>query len=73
MINIYTLPDCISCEQTKRYLDLRGVEYNVMQLKEEKAQEARDAGWGSAPIVEANGVMWGGFSIERMKEHILEA
>jgi glutaredoxin-like protein NrdH len=73
MVTIYERPNCISCEQTKRYLDLHGIDYQIKTLTEEAAREAADSGWSSAPLVYANGTMWGGFSIERMKQHILEA
>lgn len=52
-ITVWTLPDCISCDLTKRAFDRRGVEYNEVPLDEEHAALFRSRGYLSAPIVDA--------------------
>lgn len=52
-ITVYTLPECISCDLTKRAFDRRGVEYTETPLTDELAALFRSRGYLSAPIVDA--------------------
>lgn len=56
MITVYTLPSCVQCNQTKRYLDRAGVEYQTVDLSTDpQAYAAVQAlGYMAAPVVIVN-------------------
>lgn len=70
MIKIYTNENCNQCEQTKRYLDNAGIEYEVKPFAEhpDELKKFIDMGFRSAPIVESDTHVWQGFDIERLTE-----
>ena len=68
MITVYSNPNCVQCEQTKRYLNLNGLEFeskmiqdspDIMPLIEEK-------GYKSAPVVVTPTESWSGFRLEKL-------
>jgi len=59
-VTVYTLPDCISCDLTKRAFTRRGVEFEEVPLDEELSAEFRSKGYLSAPIVVTNRMTWYG-------------
>ena len=63
-ITVYTLPRCVQCDATKRWLDDRNVHYNSVDLRTDPvAKQKIDAlGFRSAPVIEADGHdPWSGF------------
>lgn len=69
-ITVYTKPLCPSCELTRRKLDNLGVPYDAVPLQDrpDVLDRALAAGVQSAPIVEADGDLFGGFRPDRLKE-----
>jgi glutaredoxin-like protein NrdH len=69
MVTVYTLPNCVQCDQTKRHLDKGQVEYTTVDLSTDK--EAYDMvvglGYQSAPVVVTAGEHWSGFRLEKLK------
>ena len=67
-ITVYTMPNCVQCEQSKRYLDTKQVEYSVVDISEDsKAYEfVTSLGYKSAPIIVAGNDHWSGFRLERL-------
>ena len=59
-VTVYTKPDCISCDLTKRAFDRRGVEFDEVPLSEELTAEFRSKGYLSAPIVVTDEGAWYG-------------
>lgn len=60
-VTIYTLPDCMACDLTKRAFDRRAADlYDEVPLTEEKMDEFRRQGILSAPVVVAKGLFWYG-------------
>lgn len=68
-VTVYTLPECVQCDSTKRLLDREGIAYETIDLsKDDKALEyVRSLGYQAAPIVVAGEQHWSGFRMERIK------
>lgn len=67
---IYTLPNCVQCNMTKRQFDNAGVAYEVVDLQDspETAASFKEShGFTQAPIVYTAGDVWSGFKLERIK------
>jgi glutaredoxin-like protein NrdH len=58
MITVYTLPECIQCDLTKRAFDRRGIEFDEVPLTDELMDEFRGRGVLSAPIVVVSPDLW---------------
>lgn len=77
-VTIYTLPNCVQCESTKRLMTRLGIEYSVVDLQTvpEKLKEFTDMGLTSAPIVTTDIKIWSGFrhsKIMSLASHIFSA
>lgn len=66
---VYTNPNCVQCDQTKKFLDRESIEYEVKDLSENKDDLVRfiNMGFKSAPIVETEDDIWSGFKIDKLK------
>lgn len=65
-ITLYSKPACVQCTATKRALDARGLDFEVVDLTqdEEAMKMVSGLGYRQAPVVVANGVHWSGFNPE---------
>jgi glutaredoxin-like protein NrdH len=67
-ITLWTKPNCVQCETTKREFDRRGIIYKTRRL--DKSPKAVDRflelGFTSAPIVETDDRRWSGFRLNRI-------
>ena len=72
MISVYSKPRCSACENTKKGLARRGLKFEEISLTQapEILEEAKERGILSAPIVVANGIMWGGHNEAKLDELI---
>lgn len=68
MITVYSNPNCVQCEQTKKYLTLKGIAFetrmiadspDLMPLIEEK-------GYKAAPVVVTSNDSWSGFRLDKL-------
>jgi glutaredoxin-like protein NrdH len=68
MVLVYSLPNCVQCETTKKVLNKKGIEYEEINLaeNEEAMQHVRDLGYSAAPVVEIGDVHWSGFRVEML-------
>lgn len=69
-LTIYTKPNCVACEMTKRQLTKAGVEYAVIDLSErpDVVEQLRAEGLLSAPVVETpDGERTAGFRPDRIR------
>ncbi|UOR02027.1 NrdH-redoxin [Leucobacter allii] len=68
MIRVYTKPNCVQCDMTKRVLRQRGVEFEEDDIQDAGNLEAVLAlGFAAAPVVHAGGDdIWAGFQPERL-------
>ena len=68
-ITVWTLPNCVQCNQTKKEFDKLGIQYDVRELnRNPKAVERfKEMGLMAAPIVETDDRRWSGFRINRIR------
>ena len=68
-ITIYTKPDCVQCQATKRKLDAAGVPYTVTDLSKDPKmiEQLRAAGFTSVPVVEYADQRFAGYQPDRIK------
>jgi len=68
MTIVYTKPNCVQCDATKRWLDNHGIEYSTVDI--EQNQEAFDRivalGFRAAPVVESEAGSWSGFNPDKL-------
>ncbi|ATG02168.1 MULTISPECIES: glutaredoxin-like protein NrdH [Lelliottia] len=62
-ITIYTRNDCVQCHATKRAMESRGVEFEMVNvdLVPEAADALREQGFRQLPVVIAGETSWSGF------------
>ena len=68
MITVFTRDNCVQCTRTKAALKKRGLEYQEIEADAETADNFREQGYQSLPIVVANGETWAGFRPDKIKE-----
>lgn len=68
-VTVYTLPNCVQCESTKRMMRVEGIEFTEVALQDhpDKAKEFMDQGFTQAPIVTTDIKVWSGFRYEKIK------
>lgn len=67
-ITIYTNPQCVQCDQTKRYLDKHSISYETIDLSQnqEALEMVLELGFKSAPVVFTDTDKWSGFRLEKL-------
>ena len=67
-VTVYTLPDCIQCEMTKKYLDKNKIEYSTVNINEDKeaSEKVSELGYKQAPVVVYNNFHWSGFRPDKI-------
>ena len=72
MITVYTKPQCVQCDATKRWLDSKGLAYSTIDITED--QEAFDKivslGFRAAPVVDSPVGSWSGFNPDKLSQLI---
>lgn len=70
-INVYTMPGCPQCKQTKRWLDNHNIAYNEIDITTDREAYLyiTDAlGYKQAPVVEVDREEhWSGFNKENLE------
>jgi glutaredoxin-like protein NrdH len=66
-IVVWTKPNCVQCESTKRQFDKRGIIYKTRKLTPKAIERFNQLGLTAAPIVETDSKRWSGFRIEKIK------
>ena len=63
MITVYSKPNCMQCEFSKKYLEDKGVEFKEINVFEDDEALAmlRDKGYSQMPVVDINGEFHTGF------------
>ncbi len=65
---VYTKPDCPQCDATKKYLNKYGIEFNTVDITENK--DAYDLvvsmGYKYTPVVVSNNNHWSGFRPDKI-------
>ena len=67
-VTIYTNPNCVQCDQTKRYLDRVGIDYKTVDLSTnpEALEMVLEMGHKSAPVVITDKDNWSGFRLTKL-------
>jgi len=70
MVTVYTLPACVQCDSTKRFLKRNLIEYTEIDISkdEEARQKIRDLGFSQAPVVQFGEETWSGFRFDRLNK-----
>lgn len=70
MVTVYTNPNCVQCEQTKKWLNLHNIEYSTVDLSSdnEALEMVLELGFKSAPVVITNTDKWSGFRLDKLAQ-----
>jgi glutaredoxin-like protein NrdH len=68
-ITVFSKPNCVQCDATKRTLNNLGLDYEVTDLTEDPAslEYVRSLGYLQAPVVVAGDDHWSGFRMDKIK------
>lgn len=68
MVTIYSLPNCVQCESTKRFLRNKLIDYIEIDMSkdQEALKKVRQLGFTQAPVVEYGDEKWSGFRFDRL-------
>ena len=68
-VTVYTNPNCVQCDMTKRQFDKLGIDYTVVDLSKnpKKAAEFKELGYLAAPIVTTDIKAWSGFKLSKIR------
>lgn len=70
MTIVYTKPNCVQCNMTKRHMDKIGVKYTTVDITEDPAalDKLIEMGYKAAPVVIApDGTSFAGFQPEKIQ------
>ena len=72
MITVYTKPQCVQCDATKRWLDNNDIAYTTVDIS--KDLDALDRivalGFRAAPVVDSPVGSWSGFNPDKLSQLI---
>ena len=71
MTTVYTKPQCVQCDMTKRLMDKIGVEYHTVDIIDNPAELDKliEMGYRAAPVVVTDDVdSWAGFQPDKINE-----
>lgn len=68
MVTLYSLPNCVQCDSTKRFLKSKFIDFSEINMAEdnEALQKVREWGYTQAPIVEYGSERWSGFRFDKL-------
>lgn len=68
MVTVYSNPNCVQCEQTKRFLTVKGIEFESKMIQDSPEVFAliEEMGYKSAPVVVAGTDSWSGFRLDKL-------
>lgn len=70
MVTVYTLPACVQCDSTKRYLKKNMIEFQEVDMSQDSQalERVRDWGYTQAPVVEYGEQRWSGFRFDELSK-----
>ena len=70
MVTVYSLPNCVQCDTTKKFLNRKFIEYTEIDISQDAEAYERIKGWGftQAPVVEWNKTAWSGFRMDMLSQ-----
>jgi glutaredoxin-like protein NrdH len=68
MVTVYTLPSCVQCESTKKYLSKLEVDFKTIDLSEDEIAMdlVKGLGYQAAPVVVFGDDHWSGFRPDKL-------
>ena len=69
---VWSKPNCVQCDATKRYLTKHEVPYEAREMTPDMIEEFKDKGFMSAPIVATGKDMWAGFRMSKLEGLVKE-
>lgn len=74
-IIVYTLPACVQCDTTKRYLTRAEIPFTIIDLSADPAalEYVQTLGYTSAPVVIAGNQHWSGFRADKLAHLVMTA
>jgi glutaredoxin-like protein NrdH len=68
-VTVWTNPNCVQCDMTKKTMTKLGIEYKEMSLQEHplSLDTFKAQGFMSAPIVTTDTKIWSGFRLDKIK------
>jgi glutaredoxin-like protein NrdH len=68
MVIVYSNPNCTACEQTKRFLSVKGIAFESKMIQDSPEVFAliEENGYTSAPVVVAGLISWSGFRLDKL-------
>lgn len=68
MVTVYSLPNCVQCDSTKRLLTRNEVSFTEVDLSQNSEAMAmiRELGYNAAPVVMAGEDHWSGFRPDKL-------
>ena len=70
VITVYSKPRCVQCDATKRWLDARNVDHEVVDVSQDAAalERIKELGYLQAPVVVTPDSHWSGFNPDKLGE-----
>lgn len=74
MVTVYTLPSCVQCDSTKRYLTRNLIEFEEVDLANDPnaMEKIKGMGYTQAPVVESGEQSWSGFRMDELQKLMLQ-
>ena len=71
---VYSNPNCQACEQTKRFLTVKGIEFESKMISDspEVVPLIEEKGYRAAPVVVAGEDSWSGFRLDKLNTLVSE-
>lgn len=71
---VYSNPNCTACEQTKRFLTVKGIEFEAKMIQDSPEVYAliEEKGYASAPVVVVGDESWSGFRLDKLNNLVKE-
>lgn len=69
-ITLYSKPQCVQCDATKRALNKASIGYEIVDISEdaEALAHVKSLGFVKAPVVVTEDDSWSGFQPDKIKE-----
>ena len=73
-VTVYTTPNCVQCETTKRWLRKANIEFDTVALEDnpEAMAMVKELGYSSAPVVITDVESWSGFRVSKLENLKIE-
>lgn len=67
-ITVYTKPNCVQCDATKRHLNKLGLAYNAIDITQDQEAFEKIVGMGfqAAPVVITDEGSWSGYQPDKL-------